>query len=400
MKKYNKITPEGTKDLLFEECLVHRYVEKTLSNVFISHGFNEVVTPGIEYYDVFNSDYSGIGQEVMYKMTDNHGRLTVMRPDSTMPIARLTATRLHGLPKPIRLYYTQPIYRNNPSLTGRSDETIQTGIELLGAGGIRADLEVIVTAIEALSKCIPNFRFELGHAGFFRALLERLYISENLKEDIRCSIESKNYTSLNAILDTLGNSKEVTALRTLPRLFGGEEVFSRAAEFFTDENTRNMLEYLHTLYNSLMKMGFKDKIIVDLGLVQRNDYYTNIVFSAYSEEFGDAILLGGRYDNLLESFDSPMPAIGFAINVDALAKILSEKSEIYSIKPADILVHGVNGFEIKALTYISNYIKQGLKCENSVFETKQQALEYAKIKGIKQVVVIGENIEKINLELE
>ena len=98
MKKYNKITPEGTSDLLFEECLVRRYVEKMLASAFSSRGFNEVVTPGLEFYDVFDPDFSGIGQEVMYKMTDKRGRLIVMRPDSTMPLARLIATRLQSLP--------------------------------------------------------------------------------------------------------------------------------------------------------------------------------------------------------------------------------------------------------------------------------------------------------------
>ena len=65
MRKYNKITPEGTKDLLFEECLTHRYVERLLwPDVFASHGFHEVVTPGLEFYDVFHLDSSAIGQEV------------------------------------------------------------------------------------------------------------------------------------------------------------------------------------------------------------------------------------------------------------------------------------------------------------------------------------------------
>ncbi len=93
--------------MLFEECLARRYVEQTLSQVFSSRGFNEVVTPGLEFYDVFDPDFSGISQETMYKMSDRHGRLMVMRPDSTIPIARLTATRLQKLPKPVRLYYNQ-----------------------------------------------------------------------------------------------------------------------------------------------------------------------------------------------------------------------------------------------------------------------------------------------------
>ncbi|MBW7573730.1 ATP phosphoribosyltransferase regulatory subunit [Caproiciproducens faecalis] len=397
MKKYNKVTPEGTKDLLFEECLVRRNVEKTLKDVFSCRGFNEVVTPGLEFYDVFDPNFSGIGQEVMYKMSDHRGRLIVMRPDSTMPIARLAATRLQGLPKPIRLFYTQPIYRSNPALTGRSDETVQTGIELLGADGMRADLEVIVTAIEALGKCVPDFRFELGHAGLFRALAEQLPITDDQREDIRSAIESKNYAALNGILDGLEESKQVTAMRTLPRLFGGEEVFARAEEFCSDEKSGGMLEYLHELYRSLSGRGLDDKMIVDLGLVQRNDYYTNIVFSAYVENCGDAVLLGGRYDRLLGYFDFPMPAIGFAMNVDAISKIMLERGKNCTVLPADVLVHGEAGFEMEALDYASTLIEKGLKCENSIFDTKEEAMGYAKTRGIRRFDCVGNRIQTINL---
>ena len=93
MKKYSKVTPEGTKDLLFEECLINRMVEQKLSRVFVSRGFHEVVTPAMEFMDVFDPETSGIAPEVMYKMSDRRGRLVVMRPDSTMPIARLAAAR-------------------------------------------------------------------------------------------------------------------------------------------------------------------------------------------------------------------------------------------------------------------------------------------------------------------
>jgi ATP phosphoribosyltransferase regulatory subunit len=315
-----------------------------------------------------------------------------------MPIARLTATRLQNLPKPIRLFYTQPIYRNNPGLTGRRDETVQTGIELLGASGIRADLEVIVTAIEALSKCVPNFRLEIGHAGFFRALAEQLLITDDLREDIRKTIESKDYAALDSILDGLEDSKQVQAIRRLPRLFGGEEVFTEAVSLCSDEKSRQTIEYLHELYSALTQSGLGNKIIVDLGLVQRNDYYSNIVFSAYVEECGDAVLLGGRYDQLLGCFDLPMPAIGFAINVDAVSKIMLERKKIGTIAPVDVLVHGKPGYELQALHYATNLVGQGLKCESSVFETHDQVLEYAKARGMKRIDFVSDTVESIYLD--
>lgn len=395
MKKYNKVTPEGTKDLLFEECSARKKVEHLLSDVFESRGFHGVVTPGFEFYDVFDPTVSGIAPEVMYKMTDAKGRLIVMRPDSTMPIARLLATRLQNLPKPVRLYYTQTEYRNNPSLTGHSDEVMQTGIELLGAAGRRADLEAVVTAVECLSKCLPDFRFELGHAGFFRALAAELPISPNLREDIRLSIEAKNYAALNTILDRLEPSLPVAAMRRLPRLFGGEDVFEEAAMLCTNQASEEMLSYLHDLYKSLTELGLGDKLIVDLGLVQRNDYYTGIVFSAYTETCGEAILRGGRYDNLLASFDMPMPAIGFSVNVDAIAESLLAAGKMEKTAKTDVLIHAEPGCEIRAMLYAAELVEQGLKCENSLCEDRTAALEYARQRGIPRVDFVGDQIEKV-----
>ena len=400
MKKYNKITPEGTQDLLFEDCLVRRHVEKKLTDVFLSRGYHEVVTPGLEFYDVFHPEVSGIGQEIMYKTTDRRGRLVVVRPDSTMPIARLTATRLQNQTKPVRLFYTQPVYRNNPGLTGRSDETVQTGIELLGASGLRADLEVIVTAVEALEQCLPDFRLELGHAGFFRALAEQLSVSDDTREDIRQAIESKNYAALDMILNALPDSQAARAIRRLPRLFGGEEIFTQAIPLCSDEKSLKTLDYLHELYRWLAELGLNDRMIVDLGLVQRNDYYTDIVFSAYVPEVGDAVLLGGRYDNLLSLFDLPMPAIGFACNVDVIAKVMATGSSAPRIKPTEILVHGEPGHEIEALHYASKLSRKGIPCESSVFETREDALAYAKTCGISSVVFVGETTTTVKPEEE
>ncbi len=395
MRKYHKITPEGTKDLLFEECLTRRYAERTLADVFSSHGFHEVITPGLEFYDVFDTASSGIGQEVMYKMSDKRGRLICMRPDSTMPIARLTATRLQNLPKPIRLYYTQSIYCSHPGLTGRNDEVMQSGIELLGARGRRADLEVLAIAVEALSRCVPNFRIELGHAGFFKAIAARLPIDDGAREDIRRYIEAKNYAALDMALDQLGESRSVSAMRRLPRLFGGEEILQEAAEFCVDDSSFRTLSYLQELYGALKDLGIGDHVMIDLGLVQRTDYYTDIVFSAYAEGCGDAVLTGGRYDNLLAGFDMPMPAIGFAINVDAVTDILISRGKGKKAPKVDVLVHCEDGYEMKALCYAANLSGEGLRCENSVFATGKESLDYAKQMGIPRVDFVGKTIETL-----
>ena len=136
---------------------------------------------------------------------------------------------------------------------------------------------------------------------------------------------------------------------------------------------------------------------MDLGLVQRNDYYTGVVFSAYVEGRGEAVLVGGRYDNLLGHFGSPAPAIGFAVNIDALAEeFLKQDTEICSFRCADVLVHGENGFEVRALQYASALRKEGLSCENSVFSTTEEALRHARKKGIPRLDVVGETTKTIH----
>ena len=184
MKKNLKITPEGTKDFLFAECSAMDDICGKIEDVFVSRGFKRVITPGIEFYDVFSVPCSGITQESMFKTTDNKGRLLVVRPDSTLPIARMVSSRLKNSIMPVRLYYKQAVYRNNPTLTGRRNEFMQMGIELIGVKGIRADLEVLTTAVSCISSIADDFRIELGHAGVFDALSNELDIDEDYKEKI------------------------------------------------------------------------------------------------------------------------------------------------------------------------------------------------------------------------
>ena len=184
MRTYSRITPEGARDILFEECRGRREIQRRLSWAFALRGYREVMTPGLEYYDVFSLPGAALPQREMYKTTDNRGRLVVFRPDSTLPIARMAASRLQGQCKPLRLYYDQTIYRNRPDLSGRSDECAQMGVELMGAAGLGADLEVISLAAQALEACAPGFRMELGHGGLFRILADELPLSPEQKEEI------------------------------------------------------------------------------------------------------------------------------------------------------------------------------------------------------------------------
>ena len=394
MKRYDLITPEGTKDLLFEDCAIRRSIEEKLSSIFVSKGYCEIVTPGLEFFDVFNLNSRYFPQESMYKLSDNKGRLLVVRPDSTMPIARVAATRLRDAELPLRLYYRQNVYRNKPVMRGRSDEIHQMGIELIGSDSKRADLEVLTSAIEVLSSFeSENFRFELGDIGFFRELVNKLDTDVATKEEIRSLIEVKNYPALNDLLDSIGNNDITNALKQLPRLFGGEEVFDKAAQLYNDEKLNTVLENLHGIYNSLKELGYSDKITVDLGIVNKMDYYTGVIMKGYLQGYGDAVLSGGRYNKLLAEFGYDVPATGFAVNIDAVAKVMKQVNT-YSVPVADVIVYGEESYIMKAITYANQLRNAGLTVENSVFATYDETKAYAENKKINKIVRVGNDISE------
>ena len=396
MRNYTKLTPEGVRDVLFEECRALGEARRRLRELFTRRGYREAMTPGLEYYDVFNLPGAAIPQQEMYKAVDSAGRLLVFRPDSTLPMARMAAARLQSHRRPIRLYYGQSVYRSWPALSGRGHEAAQMGVELLGAGGLRADLEVICTAVEALRAVAGDFRLELGHGGLFRLLAGRLAMAPGLREEIRSTIEAKNYGARGELLDPLGDSPEARAVRLLPRMVGGEEVFDQAEGLGLDGPARETLDYLRSLYMSLKKLGLGGRLMVDLGLVQRNDYYTGVVFSGYVHEQGGPVLTGGRYDGLCGRFGPEMPAAGFAMDLDAAAQLLLP--QLPPEEPAQVLVHGEPGFETEAQQALLRLTGQGVPCEGSVWESLEEAIQYAAQGGIPRVLRVGQSTEEIVVE--
>ncbi|MCD7773066.1 MAG: ATP phosphoribosyltransferase regulatory subunit [Ruminococcus sp.] len=399
MKRYELITPEGTKDLLFDECLAKREIEKRLSDIFKSHGYSEVVTTGIEFYDVFSKGSRTVKQEALYKLTDSKGRLIVLRPDSTIPIARLVATRLKDAPLPLRLYYNQAYFENNALLKGHSDEVTQAGVELIGTKSRRADFEILSLAVEALSAVEPeNFRIEIGNVGIFKELVAQLGVDKDAAEQIRYLIVNKNYPALGDLLDTFGDNDVIRALKELPRLFGKEEVFERVEKLFVNDTIKSILDDLKYVYESLLTLGIKDNLSVDLGAVNRIDYYTGLTFKGYLEGIGEDVLAGGRYNHLISEFGYDQPATGFGINVNACTSLLLKNGNAPKTSVSDVIVYSEMPDVMKAICYSNKLAKSGVAVENSVFETLQETKEYALQKGIKKLVVVADDIEEIDMK--
>ncbi|MBR6385497.1 MAG: ATP phosphoribosyltransferase regulatory subunit [Ruminococcus sp.] len=393
MRNYDLITPEGTKDLLFGECIARRNIENTLIELFKSRGYSEIITPGLEFFDVFNLNSRYFPQENLYKMTDNKGRLLVMRPDTTMPVARVVATRLRDAVLPLKLCYNQTVYRTEQALKGRSDETVQAGIEIIGSDLKMADLEVISTAIDSMKALGMEFSLEIGHIGIFKELVSRLEATDKEKEKIRKLIENKNFPALNDMLDSFGKNPTVDALKRLPALFGKEEVFDKALEIMPDESIAVLLEQLREIYNDVLS-GNEGNISVDLGLVNKTDYYTGIIIKGYLQGHGDEVISGGRYDKLISEFGYDIPAVGFAVNVNAVAKVIEKNGVLPAPPRIDAVVFAQEGCEAFALKKAKQLREQGLIVENALFSDLESVREYAKERKISRIVVADENLQE------
>lgn len=395
MKNYDTITPEGTKDLLFNECVARRDVENKIHNIFKSRGYVEIITPGLEFFDVFNLNSRHFPQENMYKLVDNKGRLLVLRPDNTMPIARVVATRLKDAILPLRLYYNQCVYNISPQLRGRSDQVVQAGIELIGSDSDMADVEVIGMAIDVLDVCSDgSYSLEIGNSGIFKELISQLNISDDMKENIRYLIEQKNYPALNDTLDALGDNKVIKSLKKLPRLFGDIELIDKASAMFDNKKINMYLSDLKDIYENVKMLYPNAKINIDLGMVNRADYYTGVILKGYVEGCGDEVLSGGRYDKLISEFGYDVPATGFAINVDAVSQMIAKKKKINNIH-ADVIIFAESGYEMKAMKVAQKMRQEGLKVESSFIDDLESVREYAMETKIPKIMIINESITEV-----
>ena len=380
MNQYAISTPEGSRDRLFASTRLFRQNEKRIRQLLEARGYDEVITPTLEYYDVFVQAGSSIGQEKMYKMTDRNGRLVVLRPDNTTPIARVVTTKLDEEALPLRLYYVQNVHRASSLLRGHSTEVMQAGAELLGAKGMMADLDILTAAFEALAAVKGEpFRIELSHAAIYKALITSLHVDAETEEIIRSHIENKSYAALGDVLEPYKNREAYRALKAMPTLFGGGEVLEEVSRLTDNLEVLGAVAYLRDLIHAITSAGFGENIMIDLGLVQEIDYYTGMMFRGYMGGAGAPVLVGGRYDSLCAKFGRDIPAAGFAIDIDAL----SDSVELNYETAAEEIVFANPKSMKDALEYIH---ASDQRAELAPCDTLEEAESMAKKKGCHTLV--------------
>jgi ATP phosphoribosyltransferase regulatory subunit len=313
--------PEGVRDLLFADAAAWRSLEAALRKTCSAWGYREIILPTFEYAGTLATD---VGSEIdaeMYRFFDRHGRTLALRPDMTIPTARVVGTRLYDHPLPLRISYVGSVYRYEPPRAGRQHEFTQAGIELIGTQSRLADAETVALAVTALHAAgLPEFRVTLGHVGFFRGLLAALALPEKVAATLRQAVNRKAEAELATVItQTVGSSSASRdALRRLPTLTGDAAVLDEAASLCVHPLMDRALDDLRQVAALLGAYGVAGEVTYDLAEVRDLDYYTGITYEGFAPGLGFSLISGGRYDDLIGHFGPPLPAVGWALTLDSV----------------------------------------------------------------------------------
>src|SRR5665648_78988 len=389
--------PKGLNDLLPGEVLKRRLLENRISKIFTQWGYQEIITPTFEFYEILAKGAGSMMKKEMIKFFDREGNIIAFRPEMTTSIARVASTKMQLEPKPSRLYYMGNVFRYDDK-AGNQREFCQAGVELIGVNSKEADAEVIALAVESLKNSgLRKFFIDIGHINLFNGIMQSIKVEEKRKEEIKEAILNKNFVLLEKILyfsDIKDEEKEF--ILKMPTLRGKEEVLEEVEKIINNELSISALKEIKGVYNLLRNYGLEEYILIDLGIISDFDYYTGIIFEGYTDYLGFPVCGGGRYDNPVSYTHLTLPSTGFAAGLERLIMAL-ERENINSLdlkKPDQYLVCYQNNKDNfrKALKSAKNLRKKGLIVELEVGKREfAEVLNYARSKGIKYIVIVVDN---------
>lgn len=327
MSKQLLHTPEGVRDIYGNEYLRKQEVENRLHSCMHLYGYEDIQTPTFEFFDVFSKEIGTTPSRELYKFFDKEGNTLVLRPDFTPSIARCAAKYFCDENISLRFCYSGNTFTNTSNLQGKLKESTQMGAEFIGDSSVEADAEIISLVVKALQNAgLQRFQISIGEVEYFKGLCEEAGLDEETEMDLRACISGKNYFAAQELL-LERNVKEPYNSRLLKvaDMFGDMCSLSEAKAMVNNKRSLDAIKRLEKLYDVLKAYGVTEYISFDLGLLSKYKYYTGVVFKAYTYGVGDAVVKGGRYDNLLSQFGKEAPAVGFCMLIDNILEALSRQ---------------------------------------------------------------------------
>lgn len=327
----NYVTPIGFRDVISDEALVREELTYRVQRCFAEQGYSPIETPTLEVLDVMEA--GGHVPASPFKLFDSRGDLLAMRPDVTMQIARMCATRITSFAPPVKLRYTQRVFREKTA-EAAARELTQMGVECLGESGVEADADIIALFSEALRETrLTSYRIALGSARVLKDLVSCCKMDKTWEEAIYQAFHTSNFVVLDALTsdavnDAAGDRNAIGALAELPLLRGGKDAIEKLRKLLGPLGCIEGVDELEALYDLLVARGMEDIVLIDFTVMSSFDYYTGIVFEAYEPGLGAPIGGGGRYDNLLAAYGgTEVPAAGFGFYLEQVMEAFALEKE-------------------------------------------------------------------------
>lgn len=320
-------TPEGVRDIYGQEYQKKLCVEEKIHSVINRYGYEDIQTPTFEFFDVFSKEIGTTPSKELYKFFDKEGNTLVLRPDFTPSIARCAAKYFMEEQVPIRFSYMGNTFTNTSNLQGKLKEVTQMGAELINESSVEADAEIISLVIEALKNTgLERFQISIGQVEYFKGICEEAGLDEETELDLRACISGKNYFAAEELLTERQVAEPYRSiLLQVADMFGNMTSLADAKALVKNKRSLDAIDRLEKLYEVLKLYGVEKYVAFDLGMLSKYNYYTGVIFKAYTYGVGDAVVKGGRYNNLLKQFGKDASAIGFVIVIDDIMEALSRQ---------------------------------------------------------------------------
>ncbi|MBP3878595.1 MAG: ATP phosphoribosyltransferase regulatory subunit [Lachnospiraceae bacterium] len=320
-------TPEGFRDLYGGEIIRKKDLMGAVRSVFKDFGYDDIETPAVEYFDVFGNEVGTTPSNELYKFFDRDGNTLVLRPDFTPSVARAVAMHFPPTALPLRLCYAGNTYVNSQEYQLHLKEQTQMGVELIGDGSAEADAEILSLTCNALKEAgLTDFQVSVGDNNYFRALAEDSGLAPDRLEEIRRLISNKNFFGVGELLESEHIPSSIRdAFIRLPKLFGGTDTLDEAEAYAINDGAAASVKRLREIGRCTDESGCSRYISYDFGLLSKFNYYTGMIFSAYTYGTGEPIAKGGRYDRLLAHFGTDAPAVGVGFTIDQLMNAISRQ---------------------------------------------------------------------------
>jgi histidyl-tRNA synthetase len=386
------------RDFLPEEARRLRFIEQTARETAGLYGYEEVITPVIEYYELLAAKIGEENRKRMYVFEDLGGRKVALRPEFTASIARLVATKLQSAPKPLRLFSVGSLYRYDEPQFGRYREFWQANFELFGSSMPEADAEIVSLTDNFLKRIgLRSYRFKIGHVGVLRGIFEHERIAEETQNSIMQRLDKKEWEDALRLIEESTPSKEcLDAVKSLLETSGRDSaaIVARMKEIVEKyPRAIEAVENLGEIMSLLETGGVKAEIHVEAGFARGLEYYTGMIYEVYVPEMDIAVGGGGRYDKLVELFGGGRtPAVGVAMGMDRLS-ITLEKQGASAIRglPERLLIIPVERSMLGEAFRVASMLREEGFCAEieTMGRSVARALSDADRRGISFTVIVG-----------